>query len=331
MTQPARSLAVGLESPSATGGSHTVAVDPVVRSVRSSSPVVREGLALVHFITSESSRSHMSRTSSRTYSPMQMHFSDMEEGLMSNQVVNIYLAVDAAIRSGELIVRSGRRDKEFHFQDWFAARLTQAGINHDVGGRNSYPDFRLVQSTEGFEIKGLAYPGRDATYDCNSQVPTGLHNGRFIYYVFGRYPSNLGEDENEYPVVDLVMCHGDLLNADHEYEHENKSVRGFGSFGDIMIRDRKMYVAPTPYALLEGTTGRRTLVLPSWMRIDDERLMEVGRFSRVEVEEVLIAYEFDLISNELTTKFAPNPGAGTEHGFIAYRDAQDAPGTVSLK
>ena len=250
---------------------------------------------------------------------------------MTSQAVDIYLAVDAAIQRGELIVREGRRDKEFHFQDWFAARLTQAGINHEAGKRNSYPDFRLVHSAEGFEIKGLAYPGRDANYDCNSQVPTGLHNGRFIYYVFGRYPSDLGEDENEYPVVDLVMCHGDLLNADHEYSHENKSVKGFGSFGDIMIRDRKMYVAPTPYALLEGTTGRRTLVLPSWMRIDDERLMEVGRFSRVEVEEVLVAYEFDLTSNELRSTFAPNPGAGTEHGFIAYRDAHDAPGTVSLK
>ena len=262
---------------------------------------------------------------------MQMHFSDMEGSYMSNQVLDIYLAVDAAIQSGQLIVRSGRRDKEFHFQDWFAAQLTQAGINHEVGGRNSYPDFRLVHSAEGFEIKGLAYPGRDPNYDCNSQIPTGLHNGRNIYYVFGRYPSDLGEDENEYPVVDLVVCHGDLLNADHDYEHENKSIKGFGSYGDIMIRDRKMYVAPTPYALLEGTTGRRTLVLPSWMEVDDERLKSVGEFSRVEVEEVLVAYEFDLTNNELRSTLAPNPRAGTEHHFIAYRDSRDAPGTVSLK
>lgn len=63
------------------------------------------------------------------------------------------------------------------------------------------------------------------------------------------------------------MCHGDLLNADHNYEHENKSIKAFGSYGDVMIRDRKMYVAPTPFALLKGTIGRRTLVLPSSMEI----------------------------------------------------------------
>jgi aminoglycoside phosphotransferase len=49
----------------------------------------------------------------------------------------------------------------------------------------------------------------------------------------------------QYPIIDLVICHGDFLNADHNYIHENKSVKGFGSYGDIMIRDRKMYVAPT--------------------------------------------------------------------------------------
>ena len=253
----------------------------------------------------------------------------MNEHHTPTQVVDIYLAVDSAIRRGELIVRAGRRDKEFHLQDWFAARLAHAGISHDLGGRNSYPDFRLVHSAEGFEIKGLAFPGRDATYDCNSQIPTGAHNERAIYYVFGRYPSGAADDE--YPVIDLVMCHGDLLNADRDYEHKNKSLKGFGSFGDIMIRDRKMYVAPTPYALLEGTTGRRTLILPSTMTADDERLRQVGEFSRVEVPRVLVGYDFDLTTNELKPTYADNPTAGKEHSFIAYRDAQDEPGTVDLK
>ncbi len=47
----------------------------------------------------------------------------------------------------------------------------------------------------GYEVKGLGWPGREANYDCNSQVPRGIHNGRTIYYVFGRYPS--GADDNE--------------------------------------------------------------------------------------------------------------------------------------
>jgi hypothetical protein len=38
-------------------------------------------------------------------------------------------------------------------------------------------------------------------------------------------------------VLDLVVCHGDFLNADHEYVHKNKNVKGFGIYGDIMIRD----------------------------------------------------------------------------------------------
>jgi len=38
----------------------------------------------------------------------------------------------------------------------------------------------------------------------------------------------------------LVICHGDFLNADHDYVHKNKSVKGFGTYGDILIRDRKM-------------------------------------------------------------------------------------------
>ncbi len=118
--------------------------------------------------------------------------------------------------------------------------------------RNTYPDFRLVQIAEGYEVKALAYPGREANYDCNSQVPSGYHNGRTIYYLFGRYPKDA--DTDDYPVIDLVMCHGDFLNADHTYVHRNRNIKGFGSYGDIMIRDRKMYVAPTPFALTDGTT-----------------------------------------------------------------------------
>ncbi len=93
-----------------------------------------------------------------------------------------------AIRRGALIERVSSTDKEYHFQNWFKTRLEEVGGNFEIGGRNSYPDFRMVASTEGYELKGLAYPGRDASFDSNSQVPTGHHNGRSVYYVFGRYP-----------------------------------------------------------------------------------------------------------------------------------------------
>lgn len=148
-----------------------------------------------------------------------------------------------AMQRAVLIQRASRSDKEFHFQNWVGGRLDDAGLRHDTPGRNSYPDFTLVHHPEGYEVKGLGWPGREASYDSNSRVPTGMHNDRTIWYVFGRYPA--GTDDAEYPVVDLVLCHGDFLNADHTYAHKNRSFKGFGSYGDLLVRDRKMYVAPT--------------------------------------------------------------------------------------
>jgi hypothetical protein len=83
----------------------------------------------------------------------------------------------------------------------------------------------------------------------NSQIPTGFHNGRTIYYLFGRYPSD--PDGNDYPVIDFVLCHGDFLNADHEYVHKNTSVRGFASYGHRFAAYR-----------LKGSGGPRVRLRP---------------------------------------------------------------------
>nr|WP_256476114.1 hypothetical protein [Siccirubricoccus soli] len=227
-----------------------------------------------------------------------------------------------------MIHREGAKDKEFHFQNWFKRRLCALGTNFEEGGRNSYPDFRLVQFTEGYELKGLAYPGREADYDCNSQVPCGHHNGRDVYYVFGRYPAR--PDGNSYPVIDLVLCHGSFLNADDTYVHKNKSFRGFGSYGDILVRDRKMYVAPTPFALAEGTAHHRTLILPA-SEASSPGLVKVGDLVRREIDEVVVAYAFDLRTNELTTRKLPNPNAGREHRFVAYRLEGDPVSSVRMR
>ena len=246
---------------------------------------------------------------------------------MSN-VSSIFKECVQAIRRGELIVREGRSDKEFHFQNWFQGRLAALGLNFDSPGRNAYPDFRLVKFTEGFELKGLAYPGREADYDCNSQAPCGEHNGRQVYYVFGRYPKD--PDGKRYPVLDLVLCHGRFLNAENTYVHKNNSFRGFGSYGDILVRDRKMYVAPTPFALAEGTAHRRTLIVPEDHNVDTD-LVEVGTLIRREVDEVVVAYSFDLRSNEMGTTQVPNPGAGRKYVFKAYRYAGDPADSVTLR
>jgi hypothetical protein len=240
----------------------------------------------------------------------------------------IFLECVAAIQRGELVEREGRSDKEFHFQNWFKRRLESVGLHFDSPGRNSYPDFRLVRSAEGFELKGLAYPGREANYDCNSQMPRGEHNGRRVYYVFGRYPAK--PDGNRYPVLDLVLCHGSFLNADKTYVHKNKSFRGFGSYGDILVRDRKMYVAPTPFALAEGTAHRRTLIVPEGHAVYDG-MIEVGTLTRREIDQFVIAYSFDLRTNAIAITRAPNPHAGRQHVFKAYRVADDPPDAVTLR
>src|SRR5579885_1511831 len=235
---------------------------------------------------------------------------------MNETVLPVFKRCVEAIHEGALIKRESNKDKEYHFQNWFAARLNEIQLNYDSPGRSTYPDFRMVSTTEGYELKGLAYPGRETTYDSNSQVPTGFHNGRSIYYVFGRYPDK--PDGNEYPVLDLVICHGDFLNTDHEYKHKNKSVKGFGSYGDIFIRDRKMYVLPTPFQIAEGLAHHRTLILPSNIEVNPD-FFEVGTLVREEAAELIVAYAFNLKTNEISVKTEPNPHAGEKHIFRAWR------------
>lgn len=248
--------------------------------------------------------------------------------ISSHTVVPVFLACAQAIRSNRLIVRESRSDKEFHFQNWIRDRLTASGFPHEAGGRNSYPDFRIVTAPEGYEVKGLAYPGREANYDCNSQVPSGFHNSRTIYYLFGRYPSQ--PDGNSYPVLDLVLCHGDFLNADHNYVHKNKSVKGFGSYGDIMIRDRKMYVAPTPFGLASGLAHAVTLILPESITPPPGQFKEVGRITRVEAPHLIVGYVFDLTVNTITPQQVPNPSSGQEHKFRAWRTMDGSDESVVL-
>jgi hypothetical protein len=149
-----------------------------------------------------------------------------------------------------------------------------------------------------------------------------------VYYLFARYPKS--PDGDSFPVLDLVLCHGSFLNADNSYVHKNKSFRGFGSYGDILVRDRKMYVAPTPFALAEGTVHRRTLILPAAEATSPE-LREVGSFSRREVDEIVVAYSFDLRTRSLESTRVPNPSGGQEHAFKAYRFVDDPPDPVTLR
>lgn len=243
-------------------------------------------------------------------------------------VFDVFAKCVEAKETGENVKLEHRKDKEFHFQNWFQKRVEGLAVHFEGSKRNSYPDFTVVEYAEGYEIKGLEWPGRVSTYDSNSQVPTGYHQGRQIFYVFGRYPKD--RDDMEYPVVDLVICHGDFLNADRSYVHKNKNVKGFGSYGDIMIRDRKMYAAPTPFSTTDGTTGLMTLILPERFGCDD-RYQVVGNLTRVEADTLVAGYRFDLRTNELTAERVDNSQKGIEHRFVAYRLKSQASKPVSMK
>jgi len=130
-----------------------------------------------------------------------------------------------------------------------------------------------------------------------------------------RYPK---EGRGTYRVHDLVICHGDFLNPTRDYVHRNQNVPNFGAYGDIMIRDRKMYVVRTPYAIAHGLAGQRTLILPSGSDVPDG-FRAVGTLKRHEADEVAVGYEFDLKLAELRTISERNPNAGRLHTFTAYR------------
>jgi len=55
--------------------------------------------------------------------------------------LEVFARCVAAIKGHKLIHRESRQDKEFHFQNWFKARLGETGLHFEVGGRNTYPEF----------------------------------------------------------------------------------------------------------------------------------------------------------------------------------------------
>ena len=85
-----------------------------------------------------------------------------------------------------------------------------------------------------------------------------------------------------------------------------------------MIRDRKMYVAPTPFGLTTGTAHNQTLILPADFRVDS-RFRAVGKLVRREAQTLIVGYTFNLRTNTLKPESVDNPAAGTEHNFIAHR------------
>jgi hypothetical protein len=59
-------------------------------------------------------------------------------------------------------------------------------------------------------------------------------------------------------------------------------------------------------------------VLPSNIELSDD-FYKVGELLRVEAEELIVAYKFDLKTNTINVEKIPNPTAGKQHLFYAWR------------
>lgn len=252
-------------------------------------------------------------------------------------IEDIYLECDRAHREGVHIAKVSAGDKEFHFQNWFQDRLDACGLAYYEPERNTYPDFRLRRHHLGIEVKGVETPGRTADFDSNSQLPSGTHATRDIYYFFGRYPAKTGKKPT-YPVLDLILCHGSFLNTENGDLRKNSSFKGFGSYGDISIRVRKMFVVPSPFARTHNTQGTTTLIVPAHLQPTSDLLVPVGDLTRIETDEIITHFQEVVGGKDERIIYAePNPNAGREHHFTAYRTHQAAshqtalgPNTVTL-
>lgn len=79
-----------------------------------------------------------------------------------------------------------------------------------------------------------------------------------------------------------------------------------------------MYVAPTPFAIARNLAHFFTMVLPAEHKPGADFDM-IGELVRVEAPKLVVAYRFDLRTNDLTPDTIPNPDAGRKHTFCAWR------------
>jgi hypothetical protein len=91
-----------------------------------------------------------------------------------------------------------------------------------------------------------------------------------------------------------------------------------------------MYVVPTPFRLVDGVAHQQTLILPE-NTSPGKGLIQVGDLCRREAAELIVGYTFNLKTNELRPKKVPNPGAGREHRFRAWRLKGSPTNSVAMR
>jgi hypothetical protein len=79
-----------------------------------------------------------------------------------------------------------------------------------------------------------------------------------------------------------------------------------------------MYVVAPPFALARNLGHFFTLIMPDQDSPGSDFEM-IGELVRVEVANLVVAYRFDLRTNDLTPDTIPNPDVGRKHIFRAWR------------
>ena len=88
-----------------------------------------------------------------------------------------------------------------------------------------------------------------------------------------------------------------------------------------MIRDRKMYVAPTPFALASRLDRQVTLIDLETRRFS-AALHQAGSLVRIETQDLITSYVFDPTTNDIKGQKAPNPDSGKRHQLKVYRSSE---------
>jgi len=86
----------------------------------------------------------------------------------------------------------------------------------------------------------------------------------------------------------------------------------------------------TQQGLVDGIAHDCTLVLPAATKVGTG-FAPVGDLLRVEADEVIIGYAFDLKTNALSPEKIKNPMAGKQHAFRAWRVEGQQGDNVSMR
>jgi hypothetical protein len=122
--------------------------------------------------------------------------------------------------------------------------------------------------------------------------------------------------------LDLVVCDGDFLNADHEYVHKNRS-QGVRQWG---------HHDPGPQNVRRSNSVRTGHRRRSHPDVDlAQRTACPKGFRDGPARPLIVGYSFDLLRNTLVPKTIPNPNAGREHEFSAWRISTGSREAVVLR